>query len=131
VVRAAGGIVWRRRPDGEPELLLVHRPKYDDWSLPKGKAKRGESWEDAAAREIEEEAGFRPRLGPHVGTTRYTVGPLRLKTVRYYSVDAGDAEPQPQNEVDELRWLRPEEALELLSHGRDRQMLSRALPRLA
>ena len=63
-VKASGGVVWRPAPDGGQELVIVHRPRYDDWSLPKGKLDSGESWEDAALREVEEEVGLRCRLGP-------------------------------------------------------------------
>ena len=69
-VTAAGGIVWRRAPDGGIELLLVHRPKYDDWSLPKGKHDPGETDEECARREIEEETGLVGELGARVGTAR-------------------------------------------------------------
>ena len=62
-VKASGGVVWRRAPDGALELVVVHRPRYDDWSLPKGKLDKGESWEEAALREVEEEIGLRCRLG--------------------------------------------------------------------
>jgi len=120
VVRAAGGIVVR---DGS--VLLVHRPKYDDWSFPKGKLEEGESWEEAAAREVEEETGLRCEVGDLVGSTRYFVlqGP---KEVRYYRmVGAGDA--QAQNEIDELRWAPLAEAHDLLTHERDRRLLERLL----
>ena len=70
-VKASGGVVWRRRDDGSPELVVVHRPRYDDWSLPKGKLDPGESWEDAALREVEEEVGLRCRLGDDVGALRF------------------------------------------------------------
>ena len=97
VVRAAGGIVVR---DGS--VLLVHRPKYDDWSFPKGKLEGDESWEEAAVREVEEETGLRCEVGDLVGSTRYFVlhGP---KEVRYYRMAAA-GEAHAQNEVDEVRW---------------------------
>jgi 8-oxo-dGTP diphosphatase len=116
VVRAAGGIVVK---DGL--VLLVHRPKYDDWSLPKGKLEPGESWEEAALREVEEETGIVCELGDYAGTTRYDVsdGP---KEVRYYRMTpVGDA--RPQNEVDEVRWIPIAEAGELLTHERDRLLV--------
>src|SRR5205823_524718 len=80
-IRAAGGIV--RRPDGD-DVLIVHRPKYDDWTFPKGKLDRDETEEQAALREVEEETGFRTKLGPEVGTTSYTDPEDRPKTVRYW-----------------------------------------------
>jgi 8-oxo-dGTP pyrophosphatase MutT (NUDIX family) len=118
VIRAAGGLVVR---DGC--VLLVHRPKYDDWSFPKGKREDGESWEDAAVRELEEETGLACRAAEEVGRTHYLVlgGP---KEVRYYRMEC-DGEPRAQNEVDEVRWVPLDEAAELLSHQRDRDLLSR------
>src|SRR5664279_1954796 len=114
VVRAAGGIIVR---DGA--VLLVHRPKYDDWSFPKGKLEEGESWEDGAVREVEEETGLRCAVGALVGSTRYFVlqGP---KAVRYYRMTCEGDEPRAQNEVDEVRWASFEEARDLLTHDRDR-----------
>jgi len=112
--RAAGGIVVR---DGR--VLVVHRPRYDDWSLPKGKLKLGESWEAAALREVEEETGLRCRLAELAGSTRYG-----LKEVRYFRMTC-DGEPRPQNEVDEVRWLPLDEAAALLSYDRDIELLSR------
>ncbi len=116
VVRAAGGIVVR---DGA--VLLVHRPKYDDWSFPKGKLEDGESWEDGAVREVEEETGLRCELGAFVGSTSYPVlqGP---KEVRYYRMTSTD-EPRAQNEVDAVRWASFEDARELLVHEHDRELL--------
>jgi 8-oxo-dGTP diphosphatase len=72
-VRAAGGVVWRRA-DGTVELALIHRPRYDDWSLPKGKLDPGESWEAAAEREVEEEIGLRLRRGPELPPVAYRDG---------------------------------------------------------
>ena len=118
VVRAAGGIVVR---DGS--VLLVHRPKYDDWSFPKGKLEGNESWEEAAVREVEEETGLRCEVGDLVGSTRYFVlhGP---KEVRYYRM-AGMGDARAQNEVDEVRWAPVEEARTLLTHERDRKLLEK------
>ena len=120
-VRAAGGIVVE---DGR--VLLIHRPKYDDWSFPKGKLEHGESWEEAALREVEEETGIACELGGYAGTTRYEVagGP---KEVRFYLMTpAGEA--RAQNEVDEVRWVPVAEAAGLLTHDRDRLLLEQVLP---
>ena len=118
VVRAAGGIVVR---DGS--VLLVHRPRYDDWSFPKGKLEGDESWEDGAIREVEEETGLRCEVGPLVGSTRYFVaqGP---KEVRYYRMTS-EGEAFAQNEVDEVQWAPFEEARALLTHDRDRKLLDK------
>ena len=117
-VRAAGGIVVR---DGR--VLLVHRPKYDDWTIPKGKLEPGETWEQAAAREVAEETGLRCEVGDEVGRTFYRDARGREKEVRYYALMCAD-EPSPQNEVDEVRWVGLDDAAELLSYERDRSLLA-------
>jgi 8-oxo-dGTP diphosphatase len=118
IVRAAGGVVRR---DGL--VLLVHRAEYDDWSLPKGKLVDGESWEDGALREVEEETGLRCELGEEAGRTRYVDSRGRNKEVRYFLMTSDD-EAGAQNEIDEVRWATPEEAHGLLSYARDRDLLS-------
>src|SRR5438093_9997880 len=98
-VRAGGAVVWRESPDGV-EVLLVHRPKYGDWTFPKGKCEPGESDEECAVREVEEETGLRVTLGTELPSTSY-ISKGRPKLVRYWLAQAkGDA--RPQNEVDEL-----------------------------
>ena len=117
-VAAAGGVVRR---DGD--VLLVHRPKYDDWTLPKGKLDRGESFEDAALREVEEETGFVCELGEEVESTTYEDRNGKVKLVRYWEMTPVGGEFEPNDEVDELRWLPPDEARELLTYDRDRGVL--------
>ena len=123
-VRAAGGLVWRRNRAGEVELLLVHRPRYDDWSLPKGKAHRGESDRDTALREVEEETGLRCRLGAELATVRYRTERGEDKTVRWWSMtvrkDVGFA---PDDEVDEVRWVTMEGFDHLGSFDSDRKVV--------
>ena len=116
-IRAAGGIVLR---DGR--VLLVHRPRYDDWTLPKGKLDPGESWQEAARREVEEETGLRCELGEEAGRTFYLDSRGREKAVRYYRMTS-DGEPFAQNEVDEVRWVPLTEAADVLSYSRDRELL--------
>jgi 8-oxo-dGTP diphosphatase len=118
LVRAAGGVIVR---DGS--VLLVHRPKYDDWSLPKGKLEGDETWEQAALREVEEETGLRCVIGEEVGRTHYVVlqGP---KEVRYFRMTC-DGEPRAQNEVDAVRWVALDEARALLTHAHDQALLKR------
>jgi 8-oxo-dGTP diphosphatase len=116
LVRAAGGVIVR---DGR--VLLVHRPRYGDWSFPKGKLDAGETWEDAALREVEEETGLRCKLGGEVGRTLYSVGDAP-KEVRYFSMTC-DGEARPQNEIDEVCWAPIAEARELLTEEHDRQLL--------
>jgi 8-oxo-dGTP diphosphatase len=117
VVRAAGGVVMR---DGD--VLLVHRPKYDDWSLPKGKCKDGESDEECALREVEEETGLRCAIERPLGETRYRVlaGP---KVVRYYVMRPIGGEFEPADEVDRVAWVPLSNAPERLSFPRDAELL--------
>jgi len=118
-LRAAGGLVLRNGC-----VLVVHRPKYDDWAFPKGKLEPDESWEAAALREVAEETGLVCALGPYVGSTRYPVS-QGLKEVRYFRMTAA-GEAQPQNEIDELRWVPLAEAESLLSYEHDRELLRAA-----
>ena len=120
IVRAAGGLVVR----SPLEVLLVHRPKYDDWTFPKGKAKRGESEEACALREVEEETGLRCLLGPELASTRYTDSRGRPKVVRYWQMTVQDGAFAPSNEVDEIAWLDPAAAAGRLSYERDLPLLA-------
>ena len=125
-IRAAGGVVMR---DGR--LAVVHRRRYDDWSLPKGKLDPGETFEDAAAREVEEEIGVHGELGDELPATEYTDNKGRPKIVRYWLLRADDPPAfEPNDEVDELRWLPATDALDLLSYDRDRDVLAAAVERL-
>jgi 8-oxo-dGTP diphosphatase len=119
-VRAAGGVVER---DGR--IVVVHRPKYDDWSLPKGKLERGESFEAAALREVREETGLRCALGAELDPVRYHDPKGRPKVVRYWRMTvAGEAGAfEPSREVDALRWVTREEAQRLLSYAHDRDLV--------
>ena len=118
VVRAAGGLVVH-----EGKVLLVHRPKYDDWSFPKGKCDDGESDESCALREVEEETGLRCELLEEIGETSYVDGKGRPKIVRYWRMRALDGAFAPHGEVDEIRWETPELAAGILSCSRDLPLL--------
>jgi 8-oxo-dGTP diphosphatase len=120
-VEAAGGVVLG--PDGR--VALVHRPRYDDWSLPKGKLDAGESFEEAALREVEEETGLRARLVRELRSVEYHDNKGRPKLVRYWLMEVEEDPGFVANdEVDELRWVEPEEALGLLTYSRDRSLVA-------
>jgi 8-oxo-dGTP diphosphatase len=122
VVRAAGGVVVRDGSGG-PQVLLVHRPAYDDWSLPKGKCHSGESDEDCALREVEEETGLRCELGRELPSTHYRDGRGRPKVVRYWTMRPAGGDARPQAEVDSVAWLSPDEAVAELTWERDRAVV--------
>lgn len=123
MIRAAGAVLHR---DGL--IAVVHRPQYDDWTLPKGKHEPGEDDVAAALREVREETGFHGRIERDLGVVRYTVekhGAVLPKVVRYYVMRAGAGEFAPNDEVDELRWVTREQAAQLLTYERDREVLAR------
>jgi 8-oxo-dGTP diphosphatase len=122
-VRAAGGVPWRRGPDGALEVLVVHRPRYDDWTFPTGKLEEGETEEQAAVREVEEETGLRCELGRELPSTSYTDSKLRPKSVRYWEMEALEGDAVPSHEVDEVRWLPRDAAEQQLSYERDIEVL--------
>jgi 8-oxo-(d)GTP phosphatase len=124
-IRAAGGIVWRTGENGVVEVALVHRPKYDDWTLPKGKPHSGETEEETAAREVEEETGFRCVLERPVGRIHYVDRRGRPKTVRYWLMRPIAGSFVPTEEVDELRWLPLDKAERKLTYEHDRSLMQR------
>lgn len=126
-VRAGGGVVLRPAGDGV-EVLVVHRPRYDDWSLPKGKAEDGEGDAECALREVEEETGLRCALGRELPSTRYVDRKGRDKRVRYWAMTVEGGTFAPNHEVDEVRWVDPGEAVALLSYDRDAEVVRAALP---
>ncbi|TDC71658.1 NUDIX hydrolase [Streptomyces hainanensis] len=130
MVRAAGCVVWRPAEAGGVELVLVHRPRYDDWSHPKGKLHPGEPHEAAALREVREETGMGCVLGAALSTARY-LAKGRPKEVRYWVAEAVDGGFEPNDEVDRVVWLPPAEARARLSHEPDRLLLDEALTRMA
>ncbi|MGH3521025.1 MAG: NUDIX hydrolase [Haloechinothrix sp.] len=120
-IRAAGAVLWRTGTKGRVEVAVVHRPRYDDWSLPKGKLDAGETVPAAAVREVGEETGFTCVLGRFLTDVDYAVpsptgNGAVPKTVEYFSARAGAGEFRPSNEVDDLRWLPPDAARDVLSY---------------
>ena len=124
LIRAAGGLLWRPDPDGR-RLAVVHRPRYGDWSLPKGKLERGETFSRAALREVREETGCEARLGRLAGLSLYRAGP-RLQLVVYWAMELVAEHPfAPSREVDAVAWLTAEEALARLDHASERRLVRR------
>jgi len=126
-VEAAGGVVVRHGEHGV-EVCVVHRPRYGDWTLPKGKLDPGESFEEAALREVREETGLGCSLRRELDSTHYTDGKGRAKTVRYWLMEVEGGDFEPNDEVDELRWMSPAEAIAALSYDRDRELIAASLP---
>jgi 8-oxo-dGTP pyrophosphatase MutT (NUDIX family) len=122
MIEAAGGVVWREGGDGV-EVVVVHRPRYDDWSFPKGKLDKGETFEQAARREVEEETGIRCSLGEELPEVRYADRNQREKRVRYWRMQPERGTFAPNEEVDEMRWLPVAAARKTLTYERDREVL--------
>jgi 8-oxo-dGTP diphosphatase len=121
-VEAAGGVVVREE-GGRPQIAVVHRLRHDDWSLPKGKLAEGESSEQAALREVEEETGMRCELGEELAPAHYRDRKGRRKRVRWWRMQPISGTFQPNDEVDELRWLEPADAAALLDYEHDRELV--------
>ncbi|WP_411084600.1 NUDIX hydrolase [Streptomyces sp. cmx-18-6] len=129
-VLAAGCVLWRRAPaGGGVEVCLVHRPRWDDWSFPKGKLKRGEDPLAAAVREVLEETGHHCAPGHRLPTARYLVDG-RPKEVAYWAAEATGGAFIANDEVDRVLWLSPEAARTRLTQPRDREQLTALLPAL-
>jgi 8-oxo-dGTP diphosphatase len=130
-VKAAGGVVWRRGAKGHLEILVIHRPRYDDWTFPKGKLESGESHRSAARREVREETGLRARLGPKLVATNYRDQFGRPKTVRYWAMTVQGGSFEPNEEVDEVAWLSAKRAAKRLTYSFDQAVLVSLLDVLA
>ncbi|MEU6228676.1 NUDIX hydrolase [Streptomyces sp. NPDC047042] len=127
-VLAAGCVLWRRSPvdGGGLEICLVHRPKYDDWSHPKGRLKRDEETLAAALREVEEETGYEATPGARLTTSHYEANG-RPKQVSYWAAEATSGVFVPNDEVDRILWLPPETARARLTQPRDRDLVDELL----
>ena len=124
VVRAAGGVVWREVDDGAVEVLVVHRQRYDDWTFPKGKLDPGESWEQAAVREVFEETGVVPVLGRELAATDYVDNRGRPKRARYWAMAvAADTGFEADDEISAREWLRAADVPDRLTYDRDLAVL--------
>lgn len=118
-VGAAGGVVWRRGAGAMVELAVVHRPRYDDWSFPKGKLDPGETFAQAARREVAEETGLEVVVGPELPEVRYTDHRGRPKVVRWWAMALVGGSFVPNDEVDELRWVPLGDVARLLTYPSD------------
>jgi 8-oxo-dGTP pyrophosphatase MutT (NUDIX family) len=123
VIRAAGGVVCRTGSSGETEVAIIHRPAYDDWTLPKGKVEPDESPEDCAVREVREETGLRCELVRPLGCTAYVDRRGRDKVACYWVMEVLGGRFRAGIEVDKLAWLPVEDAAKRLTYGRDKTLL--------
>jgi 8-oxo-dGTP diphosphatase len=127
-VAAAGGVLIRSN-ESEPQVAVIHRPKYMDWSLPKGKLEPGEDWLEAALREVKEETGYSAAPSVELPAVSYLDRKGRRKLVRYWLMTPVDGGFEPHVEVDELRWLTRGEAEKLLTYPHDRELVRKAMRR--
>ncbi|WP_420611656.1 NUDIX hydrolase [Candidatus Spongiisocius sp.] len=121
VEQAAGGVVWREGPEGV-EILLVHRPRYDDWTFPKGKLESGECLIECARREVREEAGVRPMIGRYLGDISYNKQEGHRKEVHYWAMQTGGIEFVPSSEVDRIRWVHEGSVADQVSYPTERSV---------
>lgn len=126
-VWAAGGVITRRT-GSHTKVLIVHRPRYDDWSLPKGKLDEGESLKTAALREVLEETGYSCSVGERLPVMIYTDGKGRSKAVVYWTMTIVSGKFRSNSEVDEAKWVRPGRAAKMLDYQRDVELLRGCVP---
>lgn len=128
IVQAAGGLVWKEI-ENRQRLAVIHRPQYDDWTLPKGKLKKGETFQECALREVREETGLLVRLGDFAGCDCYQLsGWPTPKIVLFWHMHlAGTGIFIPNTEVDRMEWLLPEQALERMSYADEREIVAKAM----
>jgi 8-oxo-dGTP pyrophosphatase MutT (NUDIX family)/broad specificity phosphatase PhoE len=123
-IHAAGAVLWRPGAGAAPEVAVIHRPRYDDWSLPKGKVDPGEIEPVTAVREVAEETGYTAHLGRRLVSVSYPVDGA-VKKVRYWAARQVSGEFGPNEEVDELKWLPLDEAMKQVGYPHDRNVLRR------
>jgi 8-oxo-dGTP diphosphatase len=127
VIEAAGGVLWKETPSGW-KLAIVHRNRYNDWSLPKGKREPGESWRETALREVQEETGCRPVLGDFIGSAAYVINGDTPKVVLFWQMTVKkDCKFVPNKEVDHLKWVSPKNAIKLLHYEDERAIVRKAI----
>jgi 8-oxo-dGTP pyrophosphatase MutT (NUDIX family) len=124
VIKAAGGIVCRAGSSGETEIVVVHRPAYDDWTLPKGKVDPDETPEQCALREVKEETGFRCELLRPLGCTAYVDRRGRNKVACYWVMEVISGRFRPGGEVDRMVWLTVPDAVKRLTYERDKALIA-------
>lgn len=127
IIEAAGGVLWKDTPSG-PKLALIHRQRYNDWSLPKGKREPGERLEDTALREVWEETGCRAMLGKFIGSVSYLINQHKTsKIVHFWHMKIINlSEFQPNQEVDRLEWVSPKKSLKILTYQDERDIIKKA-----
>jgi len=122
MIKAAGGLVWRDSVQGR-EVAVIHRARYGDWTLPKGKLKPGEDWSDAAIREVKEETGYDVRLQSFAGKVSYRVGDAQKEVQFWNMMPIGDSKFEASEEVESVMWLSVQKALEVLDYEGERDLL--------
>ena len=123
VIEAAGGLLWRETARGR-EIALIHRERHDDWSLPKGKRKKGETWQETALREVHEETGYQAKLVSFAGATSYLNLDFAPKVVLFWHMEiAGGDRFSPNAEVDDLKWFSAKEALKKLTYPDEQRLI--------
>ena len=123
MIFAAGGILWKGAPGASP-LAVVHRPRHGDWVLPKGKLDPGERWQDAALREVREETGFDAELGEFAGVVSYDVSGVPKVVLFWNMRSRGESSFAPSEEVDQVAWLSPAEAIRRLDHDGEKSLVA-------